>query len=122
MTIRTPNGSPHVRSGKLKGLAVTSVKPSALAPGLPTVSASGLPGYESATTYAIFAPANTPASVIKRLNQEIVRTLDRGEVKEKFLNIGVEVIGSSPEQLAHAMKSDMGRLGKLIKDKGIRAE
>ena len=114
--------SPHVRSGKLKGLAVTSVKPSALAPGLPTVSASGLPGYESATTYAIFAPANTPAAVIKRLNQEIVRTLDRGDVKEKFLNIGVEVIGSSPEQLAHAMKSDMARLGKLIKDKGIRAE
>jgi tripartite-type tricarboxylate transporter receptor subunit TctC len=101
---------------------VTSARPSALAPGMPTVAESGLPGYESATTYAIFAPAKTSAPIINRLNQEIVRALGRSDVKERFLSIGVEGTPGTPEQLAAAMKSDMARLGKLIKDKGIRAE
>lgn len=110
---------PHVKSGRLKALAVTSAKPSILLPEFPTVAAS-VPGYEATTTYSVLAPANTPAAIIQRLNQEIVRALNRTDVKERFLNAGVEVVGSSPEILATAMKSEFSRFGKVIKDAGIR--
>ena len=83
-----------IRSGKARALAVT--QPSAVFPNLPTVAASGLPGYESGAGYAMFAPAKTPPAVISRLNQEVVRTLTSADVKEKFLNMGLEVIASSP--------------------------
>ncbi|MSQ74119.1 MAG: tripartite tricarboxylate transporter substrate binding protein [Betaproteobacteria bacterium] len=113
---------PHVKSGRLRGLAVTSNEPSALAPGLPTVAASGLQGYESTTIYAMFAPAKTPVALIRRLNQEIVQLLKTPDAKEKLIAGGVEAIGSSPEQLAATVKGDVAKWGKLIKDLGIRAE
>jgi len=69
---------------------------------------------------AIFAPAKTPTPIIARLNQEIVRVLNRPDVKEKFFNVGVETIGSTPEQLAARVKSDVVSYGKIIKDAGIR--
>jgi tripartite-type tricarboxylate transporter receptor subunit TctC len=118
----TPSAAPYMKSGKLRALAVTSAQPSVLFPALPTVSASGLPGYESGTTYGIFAPAKTAAALINRLNQEIVRVLNRTDVKEQFLNAGVEVVGSSPEQFAATMKIEMVKWGKLIKDAGIKVE
>ena len=114
--------APHVKAGKLKALAVTSAEPSALAPGLPTVGASGLSGFEAVTMSGVFAPALTPKSVIMRLNQEIVRFLTSPEAKEKLFNTGSEAAGSTPEQLAAAMKSDITKLGKVIKDAGIRAD
>ncbi len=114
--------TPHVKSGRLKALAVTSAEPSALAPGLPTVTASGLPGYESSLILGVFAPAGVPATLINRLNREIVKVLHAPEVKEKLFSSGVEVVGSSPEQFASRVKSEMTRLGKLIKDAGIRAD
>jgi tripartite-type tricarboxylate transporter receptor subunit TctC len=105
----------------MRALAVTSARPSAILPGLPTIAAT-VPGYESETVFAVFAPAGTPAPVIKQLNQEIARLLNRTEVKEKFLAAGNEVVASSPERLTALMKTDMARLGKVIKDAGIRAE
>ena len=116
------SGSPHVKSGRLRALAVTSAQPSTLLPGLPTVAASGVPGYEAVAMTAMFAPAKTPAPVINRLNQEIVRVLNQTDVKQRFLDSGVEVVGSSPEEFAAAMKSDMSRVGKVIRDAGIRAD
>ncbi len=113
--------APFIKSGRLKALAVTSARPSALFPGLPTVAAT-LPGYESVSSNGIFAPANTPAAIIGRLNQEILRVVNMADVKERFLNVGAEIVGGSPEQFAAAMKSDMTRLGKVIKDAGIRAD
>jgi len=114
--------APHVKSGKLVALAVTSAQPSALAPGLPTVSASGLPGYESAGRTGIWAPAKTPRAIINRTNQEIVRFLNRSEVKERFLNAGVEIVASSPEEFAETVKVDMAKWGKVIKDANIKAD
>jgi len=114
--------APHLKSGRLRALAITSAAPSALAPNLPTVAASGLPGYESVAMHSIFAPAATSAPIISRLNDEIVRVLKTAVVNEKFLNAGVEVVGSTPEQLTATMKSEMVRLGKVIKGAGIRAE
>jgi tripartite-type tricarboxylate transporter receptor subunit TctC len=112
---------PYVKSDKLKALAIASAQPSPLHPGLLIVAAT-LPGYEAASMFALFAPAKTPAAIINRLNLEVVRALNKADVKERFLSAGLEVVGSTPEELAIAMKSDMARLGKVIKDAGIRAE
>ncbi len=114
--------STFTKSGKLRFLAVTSAKRSPLAPGIPTVAESGLPGYESSSTNAMFAPAKTPPAIITRLNQEIVRILNQQEVRDQFFNAGLQIVASSPEELAAAMKSDMDKLGKVIKAAGIRDE
>ena len=113
---------PLVKSGRLRALAVTSLQPSPLAPGLPTLTASGLPGYQSSSPFGLFAPAHTPEPIIKRLHQEITRALNRNELRERFFNAGMEVIASTPAQLTATMKSEMTRWGKLIKDVGIRTE
>jgi len=116
----TAAGLPHVRSGRLKALGVTSLQPSALAPGLPAVAESGLPGYESVVMYAIFAPARTPAPIVKRLHAELAQYLKSAGATERFFNAGIEVVGSSPGELATAMQSEMTRMGKLIKDARLR--
>ena len=111
---------PHMKSGKVRALAVTSAEPSALVPGMPTVAASGLPGFEAIGLSGIFAPTKTPAAIINRLNQEIVRFLNRADVRERFLGFGEEVVASSPEQFAATIKSDVAKWSKLIKDAGIK--
>jgi len=113
--------TPHFKAGRVRALAVTSAEPTALFPGVPTVAAV-LPGYESISIYGIFAPAKTPRTIIDKLNQEIVRFLNRTEVKEKFFIAGMEAVGSSPEQFAATVKSEMARMGKVIKEAGIRTE
>jgi tripartite-type tricarboxylate transporter receptor subunit TctC len=119
MFATTGSVTAHVRSGRLRALAVTSAEPSALAPGLPTVAASGVPGYVSEAIYGMFAPAKTPMSVINRLHQETARFLAMPETKERFFNSGVETVGSSPQEFAAVIKSEAVRLGKVIKSAGI---
>ena len=114
--------APHMKSGRLKVLAVTSAEPSPLAPGVPTMAASGLPGYESIAVYGLFAPARTPRAIIDRLNEETVRYLARPDAREKFMNAGLETVGGPPEQLAAAVKTEIARMSKVIKDAGIRSE
>jgi tripartite-type tricarboxylate transporter receptor subunit TctC len=114
------SATPHIKSGRLRALAVTCAQPTPVFPGLPAL-ASTLPGYEAGSIYGVFAPARTPAAIVNRLNREIVRHLQTAEVKERFLNVGVDVVGSSPAELAAAVKSDRERLGKMIRDAGIRA-
>ena len=101
---------------------MTSLQPSALLPGLPTVAESGLPGYESIQMFGIYVPAKTPAGAVAKLNQEIVRTLHRTDTKEKLLAVGLEVVGDTPEQFAATIKADMAKMGKVIRDANIRAE
>ena len=113
---------PYAKSGKLKSLAVSSMQPSALTPGLPTVAASGLPGYESVQPYGLFAPVSTPPAVITRLHQELVRLLGKAEVMEQFLNGGFETVASSPDAFAAMIRAEMNRMGKVIKDAGIHDE
>ena len=112
--------SPHVKAGRVKALAVTSAERSSVAPELPTIAASGLPGYESIAIYGIFAPAGTPKAVIERLNREIAGILASADVKERFFAMGMEAVGGSPAQLTGRVKSDMVRMGKVIRDAGIR--
>jgi len=110
----------HIKSGRLRALAVTSSQPSPLLPGLPTVASAGLPGYEAMSIVGIFAPAKTPEAVIARLNQEAVRVLNSAELKERFLKSGVETVGSTPEEFGAVVRSEMARLGKVIRDANIR--
>ena len=112
---------PHVKAGRVKTLAVTSRVPSALAPGLPTLSASGLPGYEATAMIALLAPAGTPIAIMARLNQEIVKALHLPEVKEKLLAAGTEVAGSSSGDLMQLMKSEMSKWEKIIRQSAIKA-
>jgi len=89
---------------------------------LPTIAASGLPGYEAEATHGLFAPAKTPAATVNRINHEIVQALSQSDVRGKLANAGIEPVGSSPEQFAAAMQADMAKWGKLIKDVGIRED
>jgi tripartite-type tricarboxylate transporter receptor subunit TctC len=113
---------PHVKSGRLRALAVTSAEPSALAPGLPTIAASGVPGYVSDQMSGLFAPSKTPAAVLAVLGQETVRALNRQEIKDRVFQSGAEIVASSPEQFAARIREELARMGKLIKAVGIRDE
>ena len=114
--------APHVKGGKLRALAVTSAQPSPLLPGLPTVAASGLPGYESILPLGMFAPTRTAAAIVEQLSRETARALNTPEVKERFGNAGTEAVGSTPEQLAATLRSEIAKWGKVIKDGAIRDE
>lgn len=122
MFATTSAGGPHVKSGRLVALAITTAKPSNLFPGLPTVAESALPGYEGISTQGVFAPARIPAALLTRLNREIVAVLDSREIRDRVFNTGSEVASSTPEQFAAIIREDMTRMGKVIKDAGIRAE
>jgi tripartite-type tricarboxylate transporter receptor subunit TctC len=112
--------APHTKSGRLRALAVTSAEPTPLAPGLPTVAAAGLPGYESSQFSGMLAPARTPAAIINRLNQEITRVLQRAEVKERLFSYGIEATPSTPEDFAATIKSEMAKMDKVIKSARLK--
>jgi tripartite-type tricarboxylate transporter receptor subunit TctC len=110
----------HVKSGRLRALAVTSLAPSELAPGLPAVAAT-LPGYQSISINSVFAPAKTPSPIVNRLNQVIVAFIKTPAAKEKLFRSGADVMGSSSAQLAAIIQSEMERMRKVIKDADIHA-
>ena len=113
---------PHVNSGKLRGLAVTSLTPSPQFPNLPTVAASGVPGFEAVQLTGMWAPARTPAPIVRRLNQEVVRVLGQPDAKSKLFDTGGEAGRDTPEEFAARIKADIARWSKVIKDAGIKAE
>lgn len=115
--------SMHIKSGKVRALAVSTAQPSALAPGLPTIAAAAnLPGYESAATAGVFVQAAASQTIIKRLHEEIIRALARPEVKERFFNQSVEIVGGTPQETAAFVKSDIATTARIIKEAGIRVE
>jgi tripartite-type tricarboxylate transporter receptor subunit TctC len=120
-----PNASaalPHVKAGRLRALAITSERQSALAPGLPTLAESGLPGYACTSAYATFAPAKTPPQIIKQLNSEITAYLNRAEVRERFLAASVEIAATTPEGLRAVMAGEIARFDKVIRAANIRLD
>ena len=121
MITSTGSVTPHIKSGRVRALAVTSSEPSALVPGLPTMAASGVPGYESTQKAGLFAPAKTSPAVVTRLNREMVTLLRRPDMKEKFFGDGVETVGSTPQELGTLVKSEIERIGRIIKAVGITA-
>jgi tripartite-type tricarboxylate transporter receptor subunit TctC len=112
--------APHIKSGRVRALAVTSLEPTPLVPGLPTVAATGLPGFEAVGMTGIWAPAQTPAAIVNRLSVEIVRYLRTPEAKERFFNAGSDVVANTPEQFADVIRTDTAKWAKVIKDANIK--
>jgi len=112
---------PHIKAGRLRALAISGAKATPLMPGLLPV-AQTLPGYEVASRLAVFAPVGTPQAIITRLNREIVRVLARAEVRDKFHETQIEVVGDTPDALAAMIKAEIASTAKIIKEAGIRAE
>jgi tripartite-type tricarboxylate transporter receptor subunit TctC len=112
---------PAVREGRLRGLAVTSLRRSPNMPELPTISESGFPGFEATSWYALLAPAGTPAPIVNKVHQEALKALAQPDLRAKFAKLGLDTVGNSPAELAAIIKSDIGKWAKLIKDAGITA-
>jgi tripartite-type tricarboxylate transporter receptor subunit TctC len=117
-----PSALPHVKAGKLKPLAVTSTKRVAVLPEVPTVSESGLPGFEVTSWFAVYAPAKTPKDIVTKLNGEIVKILRSADVKDKLAQLGVDAAPTTPEELAAFAKAETEKWGKVVKATGASAD
>jgi tripartite-type tricarboxylate transporter receptor subunit TctC len=113
---------PHVRSGRLRAIAVTTAKRSSALPKVPTIAESGLPGYELSPWFAIYMPAGTPQTIVAKMNSALLQAMKSPEVKARFAEIGAEPIGSSPEQLAAHLDAEMAKWGRIIQERGIQAD
>ena len=122
MIENVPGTLPLVRDGRLRALAITSSKRSALVPELPTMQEAGVPGYEMIGWNGIFAPKGTPAAIVTRLNDELVKVLRAPEMKEQFAKLGAEAVGNDPVEFAAFVRSESARWLKIIRDKGIKPE
>ena len=111
-----------VKAGRLKALAVTTAKRSAVAPELPTLSESALPGFDVSTWQAVLAPAGTPREVVQRLNAEIVKAMALPEMKEKFLSFGTDAATGTPEELGRFLTSEVAKIGKIARDVGAKLD
>jgi tripartite-type tricarboxylate transporter receptor subunit TctC len=118
----TPNVLPHVRSGKLKALAVSSRQRTAMAPEVPSVDEAGVPGYDVGVWFGVLTVAGTPREVVQRLNAEMVKIRTSAEVKDRFGKIGVDVIASTPEHFSGFLKSEVARWAKVVQDANIKAD
>ncbi|HSE02107.1 MAG TPA: tripartite tricarboxylate transporter substrate binding protein [Burkholderiales bacterium] len=110
---------PHVQAGRLRALAVTGPKPTPLVPGLPTVSESGVPGFNMTSWWGIFGPAGVPQPIVTQLNKELTRILRTAEVQKVFATLGVDAATSTPEELAGLVRSEVPKYAKLIAEIGI---
>ena len=113
---------PHIQSGKMRALGVTTAKRSSALPGVPTIAEAGLPGYEVSPWFAVFAPAGTPPQVVARLNQVLNGAMQQPDTLKKLESVGAEPIGSTPQALATHLQQELARWGKLIKERGIRLD
>ena len=113
---------PQIRAGKLKGLAITSRERSPLAPELPTVAESGLPGFEGITWFGLVAPAAVPKDVVVRLNSEVNRLLQTYDMRDKLAAQGAEAAGGTPDEFARLVQNDAAKWGKVIREAGVRVE
>ncbi len=113
---------PHVKSGRLRGLAVTSLTRNPVLPDMPTVDEAGVPGYKNITWHSIVVPAKTPRPIVNRLNAELVKIVNLPDVKERFLGQGLTPVGSTPEQMSALIKEESLEYAKLVKQIGLKAQ
>ena len=113
---------PHVRAGKLRGIAITSPKRSAVAPDIPTFAESGVPGYEHEPWNGMFGPARLPKLVLARVNTTVARILQQPEVKKVFEHDGADVVGNTPEEFGAIIRAEIAKWAKVAKAAGIKAE
>ena len=113
---------PRVRSGQLRGLAVSSAKRIAAAPELPTVAESGLPGFDVVAWFGLFAPAGTPAAIVERLSAETRTALASADLRKRLVDLGAEPLGSTPAEFAAYVDAEFRRWGAFAKESGIRLD
>jgi tripartite-type tricarboxylate transporter receptor subunit TctC len=113
---------PHIKAGRIKGIAVTTGKRSALMPELPTIAEAGLAGYEANNWYGLMVPANTPRAIIDRLNAETVKVLNMPEVKTFLFNQGLDAAPSTPEEFGAYIRSERAKWAKIVKASGAKVE
>ena len=113
---------PYIKAGRVRALAVTTLKRSPLLPQLPTICEAGLRGFDISTWFGIFAPAGTPPDVVAKLNTEIVRILHTPEMKERLAALGAEPIGNKPDEFSAFIKAEIPKYAKVIKASGAKAD
>jgi tripartite-type tricarboxylate transporter receptor subunit TctC len=116
-----PGVSPHVASGRLRAIAVTSAKRSALLPDLPTVAESALPGYEVTSWWGVFGPARMPPQIVTRLNTEIRALMQSDDAKTRLASVGAEVETTSPEEFSRLVRAEIARWAPIVKASGATA-
>ncbi|HVX78500.1 MAG TPA: tripartite tricarboxylate transporter substrate binding protein [Bradyrhizobium sp.] len=114
------NVLPLAREGKLRALAITSIKRSPLAPDLPTMAESGFPGFEAVPWFGLLAPAGTPKDVVDKLHDETVKALAMPQIRKKFDQLGLEPVGNTPAEFAAVIRKETPEWAKVIKDAGIK--
>ncbi|HSN39688.1 MAG TPA: tripartite tricarboxylate transporter substrate binding protein [Burkholderiales bacterium] len=112
----------HVQSGRVRALAVTSAKRSAVMPNLPTVAEAGVPGFEATAWFMLLAPAKTPAAIVEQVHSDTVAVLNKTDLKERFAKQGAEVVGDTPAQSLRYLKAEITRWGKVVTEANIRPE
>jgi len=117
-----PVAIPHVKSGRLRGLANTSAARSPLVPDIPTIDESGFKGFLIATWYGLLAPAGTPADVVAKIQRDVARVASQPETREKLNGMGVEIITSPPDQFSAYLRSEIVRYAKVIKERNIKVD
>jgi tripartite-type tricarboxylate transporter receptor subunit TctC len=118
----TVTSLPFIRDGKLRALAVANKSRLKLLPDVPTMAEAGFPGVEADQWFAMFVPAGTPPAVVKRLNEELVKAVRSPDIEKSLTDRGLEVVTSSPEQLAAQIRLDQAALGKVVKEAGVKAD
>lgn len=113
---------PHIKSGRLRALAVTGAQRSPAAPDVPTIAESGFPGFEATAWYGVLAPAKTPKPVVSRLHNDIVKVLQEPDVKNRLSGLGFEIVGSTPEQFSAYIKAEIKKWAKAVKASGAKAD
>jgi tripartite-type tricarboxylate transporter receptor subunit TctC len=120
--IGVPVPAPHIKAGKLRGLAVLARERSPLIPDVPTAAEAGLPDFDVTTWYGILAPAGTPRPIIRRLNSELKKMMEAPEVKERLAAMGTEPLSSTPEEFGAYIKREIAKWGDVVRKAGLRAE
>jgi len=118
----SPSSIPHVRAGRLKGLAITSRNRHPLAPDVPTVIESGVPDFEVIHWYGVLAPAGTPRPIVDLLHREIVKSLAAPEVRERFTQLAIDMAPGTPEEFRQRIEGDLVRWGEVVKKAGLRLD
>ena len=117
-----PATLPHIKSGKLRGLGIATLKRSQFAPDLPTIAESGYPGFEAVGWIGIAAPANTPTAILDKLNAEMVKILNQPDVKERLATLAFTPVGDTRAQFATYIKSEIAKWGKAVKESGAKVD
>jgi len=116
------SSSGQIQAGRVRALAITTAKRSELAPELPTIAESGLPGFDISTWFGVFAPAGTPGAIVMRLHDEFANALHANDVREAMLRLGAEPVASTPAEFAAYIKAEAAKYARVIKASGARVD